>query len=740
MFRKMSLTLKLAVVIGSILIIAFAGLLACSVVMSGSAISKGVSGELTSISKNNSDLIQQSFDILEKAASGIQTYLEWGYERAIQNPEDNIVPSDPEIANILLSELYTGKPLSISAHDAEVFMTEMCRTTIKENDTITAMGVMFEPYKFENDMQVYGFWIDKNNVDGKLEPYTSYQDYAKEDSYKYVVENKRAYISQPYEDGSGELLLAYGVPIMHGSELLGVVIANINLDTFSTVTTSSENYPTLWTTIYDHNGNIVWDSETHEDIGRNVREFTPKEEELQTIQSFMAGTSRFEQEKTREDGKKVSCFYTPIQVGDQIWWSMTGLYADDAQRLVTQTAGWLLALSFIALVVIVVSIIITLRRTISPVKTIVAAMDNIVQGNLDIQIEAKNEDEIGKLAKAFQMMASNMKEIISDVDYILNEMANGNFNVRTRAEESYVGEYKSILMAIRRINFGLSETLAQIGASASEVASGSEQVSNGAQALSQGATEQASSIQELAATVTELSTTVNSNSEIVSEANSNANRVNGKIRESGRRMHDTLELMEEIRSSANETQRIIKTIEDIAFQTNILALNAAVEAARAGVAGKGFAVVADEVRNLAAKSAEASKATSELLNNALNAIEKGSLSMVETQQFVDDVVLEAEEITKVFQQIAEASDSQAVSLGQVTQGIDQISAVVQTNSATAEEGAASSEELMGQARLLETLVKKFQLRDTVAQGGSTGESQTQEESKEDFYLDPTMKY
>lgn len=612
---------------------------------------------------------------------------------------------------LLRSRLYPNKILPVSSHETELFVMETCRSTIKDNAAIIAMGVMFEPYCFDPDMEAYGFWIDKSNVDQQVLAFSSYEDYAKEDSYKYVIKNKKPYISHPYDNGNGQMVLAYGMPMMYRGNVIGVVIGNIDLSVFAEATTSSQNYPSMWATIYNDEGDIIWDSEGLENVGKNMKEFTTVEEEYQKIQKLMAGGVTFHTEKMREDGERVACFYSPIQVGDVSWWSMTGLYTRDAKRTVVQTTVWLCVISLFSLLVIIFVTIFVLRRMLAPVKDVVNAAESIAEGNLNIQIASNSQDEIGHLSKAFQSMAQNLKAIISDVDYLLNEMANGNFNIHTRVEEKYVGDYKGILLAIRRINRDLSNTLGQINQAAGQVSAGSDQVSSGAQALSQGTTEQASSVEQLAETITEISSTVQDNARIAESASTNVNQVNANVIESGQKMKNTLEIMEEARSQAIKVRGIIKTIEDIAFQTNILALNAAVEAARAGAAGKGFAVVADEVRNLAGKSSEASKDTTRLISGALSAIEEGVQSMQETKQFVDNVVTEAAEITKIFEKISEASEQQADSVQQVTKGIEQISNVVQTNSATAEESAAASEELSSQAQTLKDLISKFQLSD-----------------------------
>ena len=231
-----------------------------------------------------------------------------------------------------------------------------------------------------------------------------------------------------------------------------------------------------------------------------------------------------------------------------------------------------------------------------------------------------------------------------------------------------------------------------------------------AQALSQGATEQASSIEELAATITEMSGQIQNNAQSALQASQTVDGVGEKILESNQQMQTMTKAMGEISASSSEIGKIIKTIEDIAFQTNILALNAAVEAARAGEAGKGFAVVADEVRSLASKSSDASKSTAALIENSLKAVENGTRIADETAQSLLSVVEGTKEIASQINQIAAASSEQSKGAAQVQLGIDQIPNVVQTNSATAEESAAASEELSGQAQMLKTLISKFKLR------------------------------
>ena len=351
------------------------------------------------------------------------------------------------------------------------------------------------------------------------------------------------------------------------------------------------------------------------------------------------------------------------------------------------------------------------KRIISPIYILLESAEKIEQGNLEEEIPYASRDEFGELADSFRQMQASLKDVIMDVKANLERMGGNDFCVDIHAD--YRGEFEMIRESMEAISDHLSMALSRINESADQVAVGSDQVAAGAQMLSQGATEQASSVEELAATINELTSHVTQNADSASNASRTAEKVKDYAVESGRRMAEMLEAISNISDRSKEIGKIIKTIEDIAFQTNILALNAAVEAARAGEAGKGFAVVADEVRNLAGKSAEASNNTAEMIKESLKAVENGAVIADETAQSLKNVVEGVQGITQAIEDISASSGEQASSLSQVTIGIDQISSVVQTTSATAEESAASSEELSDQARKLKELVGQFRLKKAV---------------------------
>lgn len=379
------------------------------------------------------------------------------------------------------------------------------------------------------------------------------------------------------------------------------------------------------------------------------------------------------------------------------------------QTLCTTILYSLAAVSLILTVILVLSITKGLTRPISEIED---AIKGMAQGNMHSEVSYQSRDELGVLADNLRFVLTTLSGYIHHICSRLDSLATGDLTVEM--DMDYLGEFESIKESGNQIIEALNDTLGQLHQASEQVASGSEQVSSGAQALSQGATEQASSVEELAATINELS-------EQVSQTAQNARGVNELIEITGKevensntKMEAMMSAMTKINESSSEIEKIIKTIEDIAFQTNILALNAAVEAARAGEAGKGFAVVADEVRSLASKSAEAAKDTTALISNSLAAVSEGNRIAEDTQSSLIEVVKNAQKIATNMSKITEASDMQAEGIQQVTQGIDQISSVVQTNSATAQESAAASEELFSQSSLLKSLVGRFRLKGSAA--------------------------
>ncbi len=383
---------------------------------------------------------------------------------------------------------------------------------------------------------------------------------------------------------------------------------------------------------------------------------------------------------------------------------------NDAAKVTKSTDLLLVIFSVVSILVGIAFAFYITKQITGSLKEIEAAAQAMAEGNFDTELTYQSKDELGVLADSIRLLSKNNKIVIEDISYMTGAMASGDLSVESRAENSYVGEFTEIFNSMKELVEKLNVIMSKINESADQVSSGSDQVSGGAQALSQGATEQASSVEELAATIHVISEQINENATHAKEANEKTEVAASELGDANAKMNELVDAMNEISTSSDETQKIIKTIEDIAFQTNILALNAAVEAARAGAAGKGFAVVADEVRNLAGKSAEAAKNTTALIENTVSAINKGNSLVNEVAEKMSSTADASRVVADLNTRISDASKQAADSVTQVTVGVEQISSVVQTNSATAEESAAASEELSGQANMLKELVSEFRLK------------------------------
>ena len=363
------------------------------------------------------------------------------------------------------------------------------------------------------------------------------------------------------------------------------------------------------------------------------------------------------------------------------------------------------------LLLIVMLFLMVHNLIIVPVQKMDIAAQSIADGNLNIRLSHNSNDEFGTLARSFGRMETRLRsyvDYITEIAKVLNEIADS--NLAFELKHDYAGEFSRIKDALENISHSLNSTVSMIETSAQQVSAGAESLSSGAQTLSQGATQQAAAVEELSATVSDLSEAVQQNSRDARTLSTSMVKTEQSIIQGNERMQELIQSMADISHSSMEIDKVIKIIDDIAFQTNILALNAAVEAARAGEAGKGFAVVAEEVRNLATKSQEAAKGTANLIKASVTAVQKGSAIADETAASLVETVADIKSITESINALAESSEKQAVSIEQVSDGIDQIASVVQTNSATSEATAAASEELSAQAQLLSDMVDKFTLK------------------------------
>lgn len=346
-----------------------------------------------------------------------------------------------------------------------------------------------------------------------------------------------------------------------------------------------------------------------------------------------------------------------------------------------------------------------------PVAELEEAAEKLSRGELDAEITYESKDELGGLANSFRLACSFMNSIIRDLNYLLGELATGNFRVKSQDVNAYRGDFAGVLQSMRVLVDNLDDTLKQINEGSNQVAVGANQMAESAQSLAEGASEQAGAVEELTATIESVSVMAKDSAASARVAAEHTNIAAKDAEEGQKSMQGLVDAMNNINSVSREIQNIIGAIEDIASQTNLLSLNASIEASRAGEAGRGFAVVADQIGKLAADSANSAIETKNLIIKSLTEIENGNLITSKAVEVLENIIKSITEFAEVAKNSSESSDAQAEMLSQIEAGIEQIATVVQSNSAAAQESSATSEELYAQSENLNDLVGKFQLRD-----------------------------
>ena len=560
----------------------------------------------------------------------------------------------------------------------------------------------------------YGFEslmiADANGIAISTDPTKNGESIAEYDAFKRAMAGEFL-MSSPTMDVNGELNVFANTKVnnIHGYQ--GIVSATIDEQVYSNI---------IKDIVVNKSGNIFIINSEGTMIANMRPELVAEQanfiENAKTDKAYESAAAIYSEMtagksgtgKYTFNGSERICYYSPIAGTDGWSYGVVAPVKEMTSSLIYTVYG----LSISSLVFLLIGLFVAYRVAsgiANPVRDMSERIQRLSEGDLTSDISViDRKDEIGTLNQSLINTVNFLREYITEISAVLGKISNGELNVEI--EKEYIGDFVSIKDSMEKIAASLTDTMIEIKNSSDQVAIGSDQVSSGAQALSQGATEQASSIEQLSASIIEISDQVRSNAVNANNATSLVESVGKEIDRSNIHMQEMIRAISEISDKSAQIGRIIKTIDDIAFQTNILALNVAVEAARAGAAGKGFAVVADEVRNLAGKSAQAASETTELIESSISAVLNGTRIADETAESLSSVVTGASKITSLMQDISKASNEQANSIGQVTQGIEQISGVVQTNSATAEESAAASEELSAQAQLLNSLVSKFKMR------------------------------
>ena len=506
------------------------------------------------------------------------------------------------------------------------------------------------------------------------------------------------------EDSQSYVVGASGVLKNRDGSVRGVAAADVYLDSISGIVSGVR--------IEDTGGIFLVDTRTDTIIGHRDSTITG-----QLLSELDEGMYAYAAEQIR-GGKTGLTIYgnTYIQVADvpdSDWTAVAYVSRAEVLRELNSLTVSMIAVAVIAVLVLVLLVIFQVRRIIGrPVRELSLAATRIAGGELDQTISYRSGDELGVLADDFNQVTLRLRQYviyINEISEKLKEIAAG--NLAFTLENEYTGEFEKIRTALEEISRSLNRAMSQLNSASSDVAAGAAQVSSGAMTLSQGSTEQAAEVDTLVGNINAVSDSVHNIARGAQRASSISQEVRNGLLESSEKMRNMTQVIRRVSDKSSEIHQIVKTIEDIAFQTNILALNAAVEAARAGAAGKGFAVVADEVRTLASKSSDAAGRTTILLNETVESMDEGVQAVQDTTDSVMKVVSHAEEMSKLIDGISNYARQQDENAAQIAHGIEQISAVVQNNVATSEASAAASEELSGQASMLRELVARFRLQE-----------------------------
>ncbi len=571
------------------------------------------------------------------------------------------------------------------------------------NEIYARMHELEEANGYE-DVQVF-------SVDGLA--YELNQSFADQPYYTVPKSTMQPYIADPLiSPVTGNTTMAITAPIVSGGEFTGVVLIAINPITFSEIVQGIEVGEGSSTTIVDSQGYTIAYNDTQYVFDRyNATEEAKSDPSLQALatieQKVIAGESGFA--TVTWDGIDQFVAYVPIDHSNG-WGIYTMTPSINFLAQFNTSIITTIILSIVLLIASAIVIIIIAGKIAKPITLCADRLNDLAGGDLETPVpDITAQDETGILAGSTSRIISALSTMIYDINHILSEMSAGNFTVKSTAPDSYVGSFAPLKESLDNVIDKLNNTLLRIEDVSEQVNSGNSQVSLGAQSLAQGSIEQASAIEQLSATMDVVAEKVSETAHDSESAKAANDKSQQALTQSNTQMQEMVIAMGNINEKSAEISKIIKTIDDIAFQTNILSLNAAVEAARAGSAGKGFAVVADEVRNLATKSAQSAKDTAVLIEETVSVVDVGNRIATETSQSINVAIENANELSALVESIATSSREQAESAAQIKAGIDQISSVVQTNSATAEESAATSEELSGQSQILKDLVSGFTL-------------------------------
>ena len=720
-WKKMKLSSRMSVAIGLLSIILMAGLSIAIISMGKTAIYGALRGNMddkirlgiadldnvvTQAEVTANTIKEGIVSIYDQndMAGGVPSHL-W----TIEDEQHNILEPTP-MAGTMFRSRVVDAAIPASRYNAETTLLDSIYASLSNNESYVGIGVFLEPNAFYQGIENYAPYMSRTDAEKRKLMVYPYSMYSQKDYYLKAKENKGLNLTNAYEDESadGGWVVSVIEPIIYKDEFKGIVIVDMDMTSFEIIEQKDERFQSLYSNVFDTNGHIMF-SMNEEANGKQLSDILPADS-MEKLQSYLDQGEPFNTHIQNENGDLVQFNARPLKIEGVTWWVAIEVSEKEYTKAISNMIMLAIPLSVLGIALLVGFSYFFIKKSLNPLKKIADVGESVAEGDFSKEINYPYQDEIGQIAKSMEKVVERIRSIIQDLAGKLEQIAKGNFSFEFWNTQLYNGEYEPLLTSLYDILDDLNVTMGEIQNSSHMVNSSAMQVSGSAQTLSQGATEQASSIEELSATMNDISVKIKETAEMSQHASGLSKETGSAVGTSNQKMNEMSRAMQDITEKSQEISKIIKTIDDIAFQTNILSLNAAIEAARAGAAGKGFAVVADEVGNLAQKSAKAAQNTSSLIEETIEAVNKGARITEETAESLSVVSQKTEKINGIITSISSASEEEAEGIKQLTTGLDQISSVVQSNTATAEESAAASQELSGQADRLNELLEKFQLR------------------------------
>ena len=666
------------------------------------SLSSVTKGKLVSVAYENTFLIE---NMIENA---------YGQARGFANSLRNISALPPRQQRDAIDNALAG-----------VLLGDKNFTTVfayfEQNTIANADGLPYRVHKKDIAYEAIAYFSE-DGEDVVFEKHEDAFDNFDKEYYKQIKETGDVYVYEPYVyelQGRNIMMISIIAPVYDATgEFLGVAGCDLALADMQTQNYAQTGYSSTHMVTLAEDGTVLTDSKNPDLVGitaeeagyGNIIKDVQKLKSMQddnNVNTLSVINDDVINYATKEKGVSV---VVPLKLSSGNYWTLylavddseyTAPIKRDSMKLIWVVAG--VGGTLLAIIYFII------KKSLSPVKDILWGAAQLEAGSLKINLPVKSNDELGRLASAINNISITMDNYVNDISQQLSKMAGNNMNVTI--DQKYIGDFIPIQTSIEKIAQSLNNTLRQMTISADNVANGSSSVSAGAQVLSQGAVEQASAIDGLASSLENLSRDVTANAEDAHNMNLSIIKIGKNITKSNEEMDKLTSAMAEIRESSAGIEKIIKTIEDIATQTNLLSLNASVEASRAGEAGKGFAVVASEIRELALRSAESVNQTTELISHSLSAVKNGTAIADDTAKSLSAVVKGAKEISESANKINDASQNQKETLLEITRNVDLIEQVVQSNNSAVQESVITSKELSQQSLHLHSLINQFELKE-----------------------------